>query len=215
MNKDLWKGIVIVLVLGIVFFVIALLSARLTSINLADAASVIYAIGVLTAICVGGFFANQKLQLFRAFQPHLTISHEVSHRFIGDSYIHIFVTTTLRNSSRVKMELLEADFLLQQIAPASDEHIEDLYAEVFESSEHEEPQKDLQWNTLDDAKRNWDKNERIIEPGELHKEPFEFIVSTGVESVLIYTYFYNPGYSQGSQSAQGWGATTVYDILKK
>lgn len=211
MNNDIWKGIGIVLVLGIVFFVIALLSARLTSINLADAVSVIYAIGVLTAICVGGFFANRRLQLFRTFQPHLTISHEVSHRLIGDSYIHIFVTATLHNGSRVKMELLEADFLLQQIAPTNDDRIEHLYADVFHNAKHE----DLQWDTLYDAKRNWSKNERIIEPGELHKEPFEFIVSTGVESVLIYTYFYNPGYTQGSQAAQGWGATRVYDILNE
>ena len=209
MNNDIWKGIAILVVLALSFVVVALLTAFLASINLVDAVSVIYAIGVLTAICVGGIFAYQRLQLFRAFQPHLTISHEVSHRFIGDSYIHIFVTATLHNSSRVKMELRQAEFALQKIAPALDEDIEHLYVDVFHHEKHE----DIQWDTLDDAKRIWSKNERIIEPGELHKEPFEFIVSTDVESVLIYTYFYNPGYSQGSQSSHGWGMTTIYDML--
>lgn len=210
MNNNIYKGIAI-LGLAIIFFAVALLAAFLTSINLVDAVSVIYAIGVLTAICVGGFFANQKLQLFRTFQPHLTVSHEVSHRLIGDSYIHIFVTATLHNRSRVKVELRQAEFALQRVAPASDEHIEQLYADVFHYEKHE----DIPWDTLDDVNRNWSKNKRIriIEPSELHKEPFEFIVSTDVESVLVYTYFYNQEYSQGSRSAHGWGSTTVYDIL--
>lgn len=211
MNKDLWKGVAIVLVLGLFFFAVALLLTLLPNITLWDSARIIQALGVLIAICVGGFFANQKLQLFRTFQPHLTVSHEVSHRLIGDSYIHIFVTATLHNRSRVKVELRKAEFALQRVAPTSDEHIEQLYADVF----HYEKYEDIRWDTLDDVNRNWSKNKRIriIEPSELHKETFEFIVSTDVECVLVYTYFYNQEYSRGSRSAKGWGVTTVYDIL--
>lgn len=178
----------------------------LTDSSVKDAAGVVQAIVTATAICAGGFFAAFKLQIFRDFQPHLTISNAVSHRRIGESYVHIDITTTLHNSSKVKMELREGFFLLQQIAPALDQDIETLYAQVFVYGET----KDIQWPTLDDISLNWDKGILIVEPGEAHQEIFEFIVSTDVESVIIHIYFYNPY----SSSPEGWGTTTVYDIIK-
>ena len=36
-----------------------------------------------------------------------------------------------------------------------------------------------------------------------------------VESVMIYTYFYNPRFPQRTQSAEGWGATTIYDLTNQ
>ena len=69
------------------------------------------------AIVVGGVFALFKLQVFRTFEPHLTITHEVHHRYVGDSYVHIDVTATLRNSSRVAVGLREGEFSIQQVNP--------------------------------------------------------------------------------------------------
>ena len=76
------------------------------------------------AIIVGGVLAYRRLQIFRTFEPHLTITNRVSHRLLGNSYFHIAVTATLHNSSRVKMEFREAFFLLQRITPTSDEGVE-------------------------------------------------------------------------------------------
>ena len=55
--------------------------------------------GSVTAVAItaGGVFAVAKLQVFRDFAPHLIISHEISHRDLGDSYIHISVTANLHN----------------------------------------------------------------------------------------------------------------------
>ena len=75
------------------------------------------------AIVVGGAFALFKLQVFRTFEPHLTITQEVSHRPVGDSYVHIVVTATLHNSSRVRVDLREGLFRLQQIQPILDEEV--------------------------------------------------------------------------------------------
>ena len=65
-----------------------------------DAAKTVQALGTLAAIIAGGVFALYKLQVFRDFQPHLTITHEISHRPIGESYVHLDVIATLRNRSR-------------------------------------------------------------------------------------------------------------------
>ena len=174
-----------------------------------DSARLFQAVGAVTVIFVGGVFAYWRLQIFRTFQPHLTISHEISHRFVGDSYVHIAVTVNLRNSSKVKIGLREAIFSVQLIEPTLDEDIENLYADVFINRS----QRDLQWITLDEKTYQWEENETVVEPGESHQETCEFIVSKHITSVMVYTYFLNPMYSLRSQSAEGWYATTFYDII--
>ena len=173
-----------------------------------DVSAVLQSFITALAIAAGGYFALFKLQVFRNLQPHLTIAHEVSHRIVSDSYAHISVTAVLRNSSRVKVDIEEGYFHLLQIAPATDEEVEDLYAEVFE----DESKKNLQWEILNEVSRDWGAGELVVEPGESHTETYEFIVSRDVESVLVYTYFANSAYSEGAGVAKGWHATTVYDI---
>lgn len=173
-----------------------------------DVSAVLQSFITALAIAAGGYFALFKLQVFRNLQPHLTISHEITHRVVSDSYVHISVTAVLRNSSRVKVELREGFFRLQKIAPTTDEEVADLYAEVF----RDESMKNLQWEILDEINRDWDSGELIVEPGESHPETYEFIVSKEVRSVLVYTYFYNTAHSEGAGVAQGWHVTTVYDI---
>ena len=54
-----------------------------------------YAAGVTAlADILGGILVACKWQVFRESEPHLTITHEVSHRPVGESYIHIAVTAT-------------------------------------------------------------------------------------------------------------------------
>ena len=208
MRKDIWKLIFWVLGLSVLFLSVVWATAQLTNINLIDSASAIHAIGILVAICLGGVFAYQRLQIFRTFEPHLTISHSIRHRFIGDSYVHIDVTATLHNSSKVQVELREGYSLLQLIAPETDEHIEDLYAQVFVEREYE----DIRWTTLESFDRHWNPGELVVEPGESHPETHEFIVSRDVESVMIYTYFYDQRFAHDGDYERGWLASTVYDV---
>ena len=58
----------------------------------------------LAAIVLGGVFAFYKLEVFRDFQPHLTIAQEVTHRRVGKQYIHISIDARLTNSSKVVVE---------------------------------------------------------------------------------------------------------------
>ena len=163
----------------------------------------------ILAIVVGGAFALVKLQVFRTFEPHLTITHEVNHRFVGDSYIHLDVTATLRNSSRVAVGIREGEFSIQQISPVSDEGVEAVYSEVFVDRKLIY----LQWPILESVPFEWDEGEMVIEPNESHQETYEFIVLGHLETVLIYTYFDNPQFPHPPKSAEGWAATTIYDIV--
>ena len=59
-----------------------------------DIVGIIQLSATIVAIAVGGIFAAIRLELFRDFVPHLTIGQEISHRRIGDSYVHIGMVVT-------------------------------------------------------------------------------------------------------------------------
>ena len=175
-----------------------------------DVVGIVQAFAWAFLIVAGGIFAYRKLQLFRDFEPHLTVTQAVTHRSVSAQYVHIGVIVTLHNSSKVKVEIRDFFFRMHQISPSSDKGIENLYTNAFRSEDHS----DIDWPVMENVSKGLRRNELIIEPGEYHHEPFEFIVSGEVETVLIYSYFYNLKYSEHSQSAQGWSATTFYDMLK-
>ena len=160
------------------------------------------------AIVAGGIFAAVKLQLFREFSPHVTISQTVSHRSISDRYVHLFVTATLRNSSKVRMDIRRGYFRLQAISPLSDEEVEALYADVYVNRDN----RDFQWQTIDEAPREWSRYDLIVEPGESHQETCEFVVTREMRTVLVDTYMYN---SRSPAVPVGWGTTSAYDILER
>ena len=165
----------------------------------------------ITAVVVlaGGIFAYRKLQLFRDFEPHLTVTQSVASRPVGTEYAHIAVAATLHNSSKVRVEVRECNFQVQQIQPMSNEEIEHYYVEAF----RQDGSAYIEWPMLEDVVRRLEPNEMVIEPGAYHHEPGEFIVSRDVKVVLVYSYFFNTEYSDSGRSAQGWSATTVHDIL--
>ena len=173
-----------------------------------DIVSIIQSVVTIAAIVVAGGFAIFKFRLFRAFQPHLSISQEVTHRFTDHAYVHLAVTVTLNNNSRVRVELNKARLLVQQVRPITAEELEDLYAEVFVSGKV----KNIQWRVLDEFQPTWPKGTFVVEPGESHKEVYEFIIASDIRTILVYAYFYNSKHSPGS--AEGWTATTIHDILQ-
>ena len=213
-QNQLLRGVVLVVaVLGLLACVAFLLAFILPNVGRAkDISAIIQSSVAAAAIVTGGIFAYYKLQLFRDFKPHLTISHNISHRILSDSYMHIDVTATLHNRSKVQIELRKGFSRLQGVAPVSDEEVESLYAGTFEDMEHDT----LQWPTLDEVDRVWEEGELIVEPGESHAETFEFIVGAYVyDTVLVYSYFYNPEASQDPASTRGWHATAVHDIVER
>ena len=212
-NKNILKDIGIVLlcvaVFGGISVAIVSWSVQLTTDgqDFMQSSRSFQAIATVTLICVGGIFAYRRLQLFRTFDPHLTISQEVSHRLIGDSYVHIYVTATLHNSSKVQVEIREGFFSLMKISPVSDEQVEEMYASVFIDEEYD----DIPWPVLEQAPRIWGKGVLLVEPGEVHQEICEFIISKDTKSVIIYTHFRN----LYSSTPEGWYTTTVYDIEER
>ena len=205
-----WRALIFagLFLVGIATLFAALVDNWSNTSKLSDLANIFGSVVTVFAIVLGGVFAMVKLQAFRDFKSHLTVSHKVSHRAIGKSYIHIEVTAELRNSSKVLVEVQEGVFLLQRISPASDSEIEALFEQTFVERE----KRDIQWPTLYELSAIWNKGELTVEPGESHYETIEFIISTEIKSVIIYTYFSNPSFPLSSATPKGWAASTIYDI---
>ena len=174
-----------------------------------EVVGIVQGIAAALLILVGGVFAYRKLQLFRDFEPHLTITQSVASRAVGTQYAHISVITTLRNSSKVRVEIRKGFFRIHQIQPLDDDVVESLYVQAFNSDDRQ----DIDWPLVGEIHLQLGSNELVVEPGESHHEPCEFIISKEVKSIMVYSYFYNQAYSEGSRSAQGWTATTFHDIV--
>ena len=209
------KGALLIL-LGIVFaigvgsFIFAISDLDVAT-PIKNAAGIAQALATVAAVVLGGVFAYRNGLLFRTFEPHLTMVQTVTHRRISDQRMHVGVTVTLSNSSKVKVEIHQAEFILQRIAPLTDTEVELLDAQV---SEDEEVQH-IQWPVLDEWQREWESNELIVEPGGSHQEVFEFIIEQEPTSLLAYSYFYNSDHSRHPQSAQGWSITSFHDIVTR
>ena len=174
-----------------------------------EVVGIVQGIAAALLIVVGGVFAYRKLQLFRDFEPHLTITQSVASRAVGTQYAHISVIATLRNSSKVKVEIRNGFFRIHQIQPLGDDVVANLYEQALNA---DDPQY-ISWPLMDEVHRQFGPSELVVEPGASYHEPCEFIISREVKSVLVYSYFCNPAYAPGSRSAQGWTATTFYDIV--
>ena len=166
----------------------------------------------VVVVIAGAAFAYRKLQLFRDFEPHLTVTQTLSHRPIGTRYVHVAVTSILQNSSKVRVEIREAFYQLYQIAPIDDDEIELLYNQTV-GNRDDDGILGIHWPELETLPRASDTHVLTIEPGETHYETGEFIISREVRTVLLYSYFFNSEYFEHSHSAPGWTATTIYDIV--
>lgn len=190
-------------------FVIAAVVAGITLVTPADvsgAALVVQAVLVGSAVVVGSTLAAVRFGLFREFEPHLTVEHDVSHRLVGDSYVHVACSVKLCNTSKVAVRISRAEFSLHTTSYLSDEEIEHL-RDLPQDSEQGGY---VGWPSLDSFVRAWDGDGLIIEPGSTTVEMSEFVIGKDFRSLVVHSFFEN---RDGSPAKRGWHATTCYDLI--
>ena len=173
------------------------------------------AIATTIAIAAGIAIAWYKLDIFREFEPHLTITQAVESRPIGSSYALVIVTATLTNNSKVQVKPRRGYCRLAQTAPLDDETVVALYqAELAETRTAGLEQ--VGWPLLREIRREWQEGDKSIEPGEHHQETFQFIISRSVESVVALSVIRNPLRYNGNQDrAETWRCYTFHNVLSE
>ncbi len=195
--------ILVVVLLAVVglFLLVAMVDWALPdAVPLGDWADIVLALVTVLAILFGGLFAAVKFDLFRDFEPHLTITHAISHRALGNGYTHLDVKATLNNSSKVRVALHGGYFILQQVRPASGEHSIPEPSTVYPF-----------WPILEEFSIDLGDRPLELEPGQALQEVLQFMVPDHVETVLIHYSFHDAG--SLSEQPNGWGITEVYDII--
>ena len=163
---------------------------------------------MVTTIVVGGGYALYKLGVFRDLKPHLSLEHSVTHRPVGDDYIHIAMQVSLLNTSKVAVSITEAICVVQQIAPLSNREIETLYDETFVSNN----EIDIQWPLLNQYQKTRPVNELIIEPQGRHVDYYETHISKDIATNLVSTRYNNAKFSDGDDAARGWELSSAHDV---
>ncbi len=70
----------------------------------------------------------------------------------------------------------------------------------------------MKWPTIESLDFKWQDGEIVIEPGSIHEIPFELIVSNKVQTVLVYSLFFNSRWGSDSPDAKGWRTTSIYSL---
>ncbi len=173
-----------------------------------EAAGIVGSVGTLILLGIGGIFAIYQFRLFRHHEPHLNVAQTVSHHQVSPSYVAISITVHLRNNSRVVVRIREALFRIQRFSGFEDVAIETMFRHAFVFRSHSV----IEWPTLQEVRRFWDPGEIAIEPGGIHSESYEFIVANDVQTVMVYSSFYNPETPRGEDERRAWHATSVYSL---
>ena len=170
------------------------------------------AIATALAIAAGIAVAWYKLDIFREFEPHLTITQTVESRPLGDSYALVTATATLSNNSKVQVKPRAGYCLLRQTAPLDDSEVVAIYQAALARSDTTELEQ-FDWPMLHEIRQSWPEGNRSIEPGEQHQETYQFIISRDTKSVVVLTVIYNPQYGEGNRNrAESWRCYTFHDV---
>ena len=168
---------------------------------------------IATALVIAGgvSVAWYKLGIFREFEPHLSIEQTVQSRRLGDSFRLIVVTAILTNNSKVLVKPRKGYCRLAQTAPIDDFAVVGIWTDALGNGTNTLEQ--FGWPVLGDVRRTWPEGDIAIEPGECHRETYQFIVDGDTESVVALTAIYNPAYSEDPASrAETWRCYTFHDV---
>ena len=173
------------------------------------------AVFISFGLCMGGFVAYKKFEIFRDFEPNITVSHSVSHRPMGPGYRVLTVTADLRNDSKVSTSIQNGYYKIYWLAPYSTADIESIVDNARVVQHGYDSLMTISDLSLGSICHLDISKERgiIIEPGEIHSETYNFPLRDDVlESVFIETYFENPNWGSQGSSARFWGTRSAYDF---
>jgi len=166
------------------------------------AASAATALGIVGA----GFWSFVLFRRRRQQFPRVAISHQTHCLRLPDGRTVLRVFARIANTGEVLVSLRFARTRVQQLFPVPD-HIFQLVSQGGDFVPQRE--KELPWTVLDAKKWQFDEHKAEVEPGEAEVLNSDFVIPTGVQQILLYTYVNN----QAKRDSEiGWSDTVVVKI---
>ncbi len=165
---------------------------------------IIQAIATVFAIIIGGIWSYMLFIRKRQKYPRANITHNITHRQIGNKKILLHVAVTITNVGDVLIALVSGETRIQQILPLSLE----LLKSINQGDKlPPEGNTEIEWPIIDSRESEWQNNQ--IEPGENDQLHYDFILDDSIKIIEIYSHFKN---AKIPQKDIGWNTTTIYDI---
>ena len=153
----------------------------------------------IVAIVSASVWATYRFGLFRERIPRGSISHEVTHRPLTDSTIHVSVTVIFSNAGNVLWSFEPTNqnlTTIQQVKPLTSDRLT-----VLEQQRSAQPDTPYQWTRIDERPLTASLE---VEPSDTERVSYEFVIDNAIESILIYSHY--------GGTDRGWDVTTIYDI---
>lgn len=178
------------------------------SMDIKDKISSALAIVNIIAIAVGGYWTYDVFLMERRHLPHANIEYSISHIPLNPETKLLRVVITITNNGNARMEIKNTDIRIQRILPISctqssscvTEEIDHAFRNVQRTGNQ------FAWPMIAQRKSEW-QTSLDVEPGEKEQLDFEFVVSSGIKTIRVYSYIRN---ESKPTTKLGWHQSTYY-----
>lgn len=160
-------------------------------------------LATIAAILAAGYWFFLRRQRL----PRANLTHALVHKRLPDDNLLLHAAVTISNPGDVLLSLVRAEAWVQQVLPVPEKILD-----ALDRGEKPVPpgETEIEWPRVGDTHEpTWDKGSFEIEPGETDQVLFDFVIPADVETVNLYTYFWN---ARKKDPEIGWRLTTVYDL---
>jgi hypothetical protein len=161
-------------------------------------------LATVAAVGVGSWWAYSRFIKERTGEPNAAISWRGEHRRLTEQDYLLRITVELENTGQILLSIKCMRCEVAQVAPPAPEALKLLAERKLISEEH---LADL--GCIRCYEKDFDVGEVRIEPGEKDIFPFDFVISTDISTVSIYSHVMN---SKEKEKEIGWELSAFYDL---
>ena len=117
------------------------------------------------------------------FNQALSIEYRHQRVSISPSQTLFFVEVEARNASKVPVSVRFMEVALSRLSRYTDEEALELYRQSFPRDGS--PLEEIPWELIFTIRRKWEERTLTIQPGEVHFESFEFLISGSYDTIPV------------------------------
>ncbi len=167
-------------------------------ISISDIESIV----TIIAIILGGIWAYLLFVKNREKYPKALINHEVQ-KVKFENEVLVRLTIQIENIGKVILPVISGDVWLQQMQPVNDS-----IKQAIADFQNQNNKADIGWPIIAKRKFRYEKeNDYELEPGEIDKFEFDFLIDKSVKTIQFYTHIENV-----EKSNKGWNYTSIHNL---
>ena len=167
----------------------------------------IQALATTLALLVGAFWAVWLFFHRRERVPHLNVEHRVAHWRVNDSIV-VHVAARVTNVGTTIARLRSGRAWVQHVLPTPTNVVDCI-------SRGDDPvpagESEIPWHLAHESSEracDWSSSPQQVEPGESEEYIFDFVISSTILAVQVYSHFKN----DAKRGNVGWNTTTLHFV---